>query len=104
VNTKGVYVLEVAARPKRTDRHLVCYDKRPDPSKSFTEPVGYCGYARLRMDGPRLSIEYRDENDQLMLGEDWNRDAAGLVTGAVRPGEVDLQLTDPRGLDALVLP
>jgi hypothetical protein len=98
----GGMPIEVTERPKRTDRHLVCYDKRPDGEKSSDKTIGYCGYARLRMSGVQLSIEYRDEDDQLMLQEDWTRDAAGALVGAVRQGSVRLEVLDPRGLAALV--
>ncbi len=99
----GGMPIEVKAQVKR-DRHLVCYDKRPDTNKSSDETIGYCGYARLRLSGAKLSIEYRDEDDELMLAEDWSRDpVAGGLTGVVRPGTVKLEVVDPRGLDALVL-
>ena len=66
----GGMPIELGEKPKR-DRPLVLVDERPSGSVSG-KPIGFCGFAFLTLDGPNLSVEYRDENDVLLLKEGWS--------------------------------
>ncbi len=62
------------------------------------EPIGYCGFAMLRLDGSELLVEYFDETSKKLLEERWRLGAAGPI-GSVALGD---QLKAYRPLGALV--
>ena len=40
-------------------------------------PIGFCGYAILTLDGPRLNVGYSDEEGTLLLEESWTQGSVG---------------------------
>jgi hypothetical protein len=60
---------------------LVMVDDRPMPGTE-AYPLGYNGYAMIRVAGPRLTIEYHDKNC-LLFTEEWTADGKGGMTGAI---------------------
>lgn len=91
-----------AGRVRETN--LVFYDDRSDPesTKTLGKPIGYCGFAALRFDGPVLTIEYVDQNNKLLLTESWDR-SAGAPVGRTDAGTEPLHVVHPNGLNGLVL-
>jgi hypothetical protein len=91
------------ARARATN--LVFYDDRRDPESSaaLQTPIGYCGFAVLRLDGPLLTVEYIDENGNLLLTESWNR-SAGIPVGRADAGVQPLHVVHRNGLGGLVHP
>jgi hypothetical protein len=63
-------------KPPQRDRNLLLYDQR-QAGTIDGDPVGYCGYALLKLDGPTLVAEYRDEHGVLVFAEEWTKDATG---------------------------
>lgn len=100
----GGMPIELAEPPKTAQQtNLVFYDDRLDAelSEIVREPVGYCGFAAMHLDGPIMSIEYIDEDGDLLLRESWN--AAGTVpVGHVSAGTQELHVVHPDGLEGLV--
>src|SRR5258705_435202 len=82
----------------------VVFPDRPDPEspKALGKPIGYCGFAALRFDGPVLTIEYVDQNNKLLLTESWDR-SAGAPVGHAGAGTEPLHVVHPNGLKGLVL-
>lgn len=102
----GGMPIELAEWPKKIrETNLVFFDDRLDPelSEIVREPVGYCGFAFVHLNGAVLAIDYIDEDGDLLLRESWN--AAGTApVGTVTAGKQGLQIVHPDGLDALVEP
>jgi hypothetical protein len=61
---------DIQRAPVRTTRPLVCVDDRKRTTVQG-EPVGFCGFATLRFDGPSLTIAYVDEAGDILLEEAW---------------------------------
>lgn len=96
----GGMPVEVGERPKRArERPLVFTDERR-AGVAGDVPVGYCGFAVLRFDGPSLTVAYFDEAEQQLLEERWMR-TPDSVRGAVSLGE-KLTLHGGRSLEDLV--
>ncbi|MGH9259910.1 MAG: metallophosphoesterase family protein [Acidimicrobiales bacterium] len=93
----GGMPIEIGKAPQRSDRPLVFTDERQAGSVDG-EPIGYCGYVVLRLDGPALVVQYVDEMRNTLLEERWSVDAGG-VRGAVALGG---QLKTVRPLSDLV--
>jgi hypothetical protein len=62
---------------------LVMVDTREKPGTE-KYPLGYNGYALVKIRKAQLSIEYYDAA-HLLLTENWTVDAAGAITGSVNP-------------------
>jgi len=92
----GGMPIELGGKIKHADRPLVFSDDRKAQDLDG-EGIGYCGFALLRLDGPDLAIEYRDEKNTLLLEERWHAGPDG-ARGSVRGGE---QLTMHRPLETL---
>lgn len=80
------------AYPKR-HRRLVCSDERiSSESTNYVDAeqqLGFCGFALLKLDGPKLSVAYYDEREGLppLLEETWLWDArSGTATGTATGG------------------
>jgi hypothetical protein len=102
----GGMPIELAEPPKNAKQtNLVFYDDRLDAelSEIVREPVGYCGCAVMRLDGPVLTIDYIDEDGDLLLRESWNR-AGTTPVGTVTAGDQELHVVHPSGLEGLVQP
>jgi 3',5'-cyclic AMP phosphodiesterase CpdA len=73
----GGMPVELGGKIKNPDRPLVFSDER-EATKVDGEGIGYCGFALLRLDGPDLVVEYRDEtNKQVLLEERWRSSPTG---------------------------
>jgi len=100
----GGMPIELAEPPKNPGQtNLVFYDDRLDGelSEIVREPVGYCGFAVLHLDGPKITIDYIDENNVLLLRESWNR-AGTAPVGSIIASDNDLHVVHTAGLDELV--
>jgi hypothetical protein len=100
----GGMPIELAEPPKSIQQtNLVVYDDRIDAelSEIVREPVGYCGFAAMHLDGPVLSIEYIDEDGDLLLRESWNG-AGAVPVGTVTAGDQELHIVHPAGVEGLV--
>lgn len=62
---------------------LVMVDTRPKPGTE-KYPLGYNGYALIKIRDAELSIEYYDA-ENILLTERWMVDADGVITGSVSP-------------------
>ncbi len=94
----GGMPIELGAERKRKDRPLIFSDTR-EATVIDGVPIGYCGFAVLRFDGPEMHIEYFDEEQHRLLEEHWRVGPQG-ATGSVSLGS-ELE-TYERPLDALV--
>jgi hypothetical protein len=81
----GGMPVDIEAPPKPSDHNLVVYDKR-ERKKIDNHPVGYNGYSILKFNGPDLTIEYYDDNDnndlkqeRKVLEEKWSVAGGGLA-------------------------
>jgi hypothetical protein len=85
--------------------NLVFYDDRVDCelTRAVGVPVGYCGFAVLRLHGATLTVDYIDENGTALLHESWDA-STGPPLGTVTAGAARLKVLHPAGLDALVQP
>jgi Calcineurin-like phosphoesterase len=85
----GGMPVDLNPQVKRADRPLVAYDNRKYPSAEDIT-VGYNGFANLTFEGNRVSIEYRDLKNNLLLTENWqvaNGNLSGTATlGSTEPG------------------
>ena len=62
---------------------LVMVDERPVPGTE-DYPLGFNGYAMIKLSGADLRIEYHDTNGHL-LSEHWKADGAGRMIGDITP-------------------
>ncbi|HEY4966630.1 MAG TPA: metallophosphoesterase [Puia sp.] len=69
---------------------LVMVDTRPKPGTE-KYPLGYNGYAIIKIQGSALSIEYYDTRN-LLLTERWTVDLNGVITGTAFP-DPDFKVT-----------
>lgn len=80
----GLPIEDIAGRPRQGQKYqngLVLYDKRErDRIGPFQIPVGYNGYANLTFVGNRLTVEYKD-TEQLLLVEQWLAGEGGILKG-----------------------
>lgn len=101
----GGMPVEIKEQPKTVRNGLVFYDQR-HAGILDKEPIGFCGYAVLRFDGPRLAIEYVDEQKLPLLTERWEQQNDGRVIGTAQRHDLDRpalqQLTVPGSIDDLV--
>jgi len=100
----GGMPIEVAEPPQEAKRtNLVFYDDRiaNELSEIAREPVGFCGFAALHLDGPDLTIDYIDENDVLLLREMWNC-AGTKPIGSIKASHKQLHVVHAAGLEELV--
>ena len=97
----GGMPVEVSDKPNR-DRNLAFYDAR-EATKLGGDPIGYCGCAILRLDGPELRVEYKDERGDRLLEEAWVQSDDGIA-GRIVYGSSLLTLAPARTLDDLVGP
>ena len=75
----GGMPVEIEKEPKENNkRKLVLFDKRERKKIDGKHPVGYNGYTVLKLDGPKLKIEYYDDNntndlkqERKILEEEW---------------------------------
>lgn len=68
---------------KRGADKLVAYDDRVHRTQIRRKiPLGFNGYAVLRLNGPRLSVEYRDFY-RLLITESWEVSADGTLKGSI---------------------
>ncbi len=81
----GGMPIELDGKIKRPDRPLVFADER-EAGKVDGDPIGYCGFVILRLDGADLRVEYLDQTPAKLLEERWQMGPAGL-TGSVTLGE-----------------
>jgi hypothetical protein len=89
----GGMPIELGGKIERTDRPVVIVDERP-AAKVEDVAIGFCGFASLAFDGPRLEINYVDEKGVVLLREAWTQGPSG-TTGSV--GFCDPSLTNPAG-------
>jgi len=96
-----VLLAEPPQDAKRTN--LVFYDDRiaHELSEIVREPVGFCGFAALHLDGPDLTIDYIDENAVLLLRETWNC-AGPTPVGSITAKHKQLHVVHAAGLEELV--
>jgi len=96
----GGMPVELRHRSPRTDRNLVFSDER---RARFVDgdPIGYCGFALLRLDGPDLRLTYVDEMGTNLLEEQWvaRPDGASGTVAFVSP---DLTIAASQTIAALV--
>lgn len=60
----GGMPVEIDKSPKnRATRNLVVYDNRERKKIDGKYPVGYNGYVILKLEGPKLAVEYYDDNE-----------------------------------------
>jgi hypothetical protein len=85
--------VELGGKIGRADRPLVVVDDRKKGTVDGVE-IGFCGFASLVFDGPRLEIRYVDEKGVVLLRETWTQGPGG-TTGSV--GFCDPSLTNPAG-------
>ncbi|MHC4816478.1 MAG: metallophosphoesterase family protein [Planctomycetota bacterium] len=76
-------------------RNLVFSDERISAESTnyvdAKQQLGYCGFALLKFDGPKLTISYFDEREgsDCLLEETWTRDPeAGTAQGEIEGGEL----------------
>ncbi len=94
----GGMPVEIEGKVKRPERPLVFVDERQSYSLEG-RPIGYCGFALLRLKGSVLEIEYIDEWGTKLLAEQWQiKD--GHPVGSVKGGK---ELSKYRPLEQLVL-
>jgi len=102
----GGMPIELDQRPTQArETNLVFYDDRLQAglSKTVGQPMGYCGFAAMRLNGPVLTIDYIDEDGKLLLAESWKRSGGGAgPRGTVTAGDQPLNLVHPDGLNALL--
>jgi hypothetical protein len=84
----GGMPVELGATLVRSERRPVFIDDRKAATLDGDD-IGFCGFASLRFDGPTLAVDYIDEQNRLLLTEQWTHSAAGLT------GSVALHTTDP---------
>jgi choline dehydrogenase-like flavoprotein len=104
----GGMPIELDKAPSNSDvkkTNLVFYDNRIENelSKEVGQPVGYCGFAFMHLNGPVLTIDYIDENGKSLLQEWWDR-SSGRPVGKAKAGDERLLVLHPQGLNALVQP
>ena len=99
----GGMPVELGEQPKR-QRHLVCYDTRANPENAIgNEPIGYCGYALLGFNANTLTVQYYDEDGELLLEERWVSDpATHQTTGSITHDAHKLHLVDGASIEGLV--
>lgn len=93
----GGMPIELNGKITHPDRPLVFTDDRK-AGEVEGEPIGFCGFAMLRLDGPDLRVEYLDQTPTKLLEERWQSSPAGF-TGSVALGE---RLKQYRPLPTLV--
>lgn len=94
----GGMPIELGEKPKR-DRNLVFFDERR-ATQLDGEPIGYCGFALLRLDGPVLRLTYSDEHGTKLLEEEWVSKPEGPA-GKILFGAPDLTLAASKRFDDL---
>ena len=96
----GGMPIELGGKLKRPDRPVVVVDQRKAGSVDSVD-IGYCGFASLAFDGPKLEVTYIDEKGTILLQENWVRSGDG---GAGSISFCHPDLTNPAGtpLTALV--
>ncbi len=94
----GGMPIELGEKPKR-DRNLVFFDER-QATKLDGQPIGYCGFALLRLDGPVLRVTYSDEQGKKLLEEEWVSKPDGPA-GKVLFGAPELTLAPSKRFDDL---
>jgi hypothetical protein len=92
----GGMPVDINPKLRRTDRPLTAYDNRQYPSPENII-VGYNGFINLTVRERRLTIEYRDLKNNLLLTENWQV-ADGKLTGSAALGTADPGLTVPADL------
>jgi len=100
----GGMPIEVAQPPQDAkSTNLVFYDDRlaNELSEIVREPVGFCGFAAMHLDGPDLTIDYIDENAVLLLREAWNC-AGPTPVGSIKANHKQLHVVHAAGLEELV--
>jgi hypothetical protein len=96
----GGMPIEISAHPKYADRNLVCHDAR-QATVLDGDPIGFCGFAAMHLDGPELRLVYADEKGVKLLEEAWTSTAAGAA-GRVLYASPDLTLAPGQSFEALV--
>ena len=96
----GGMPIELNGERKRA-RNLVFVDAREAPDKLDGEPIGYCGFAVLTLDGEALRVEYADETGKKLFEERWTRTAQG-AHGSVVFASPDLSVVPGASLESLV--
>jgi hypothetical protein len=96
----GGMPVELGGSVLRPSRQPVFIDER-QADVLDGDNIGYCGFASLRFAGPTVAVDYIDEQDRVLLTEQWSHTPTGLR------GSVALHTTDPafrliRPLDALL--
>jgi hypothetical protein len=91
----GGMPIELGAQPKR-DRNLVFSDTRQAGTVGG-QPIGFCGFTVITLDGKKMLVTYRDELGKTLLEEAWVRGTkapqvvgSGLLT--LQPGKTFMDL------------
>jgi len=78
----GLPIEDIGGQPKQGQKYqvgLVLYDRRERAKIGALQiPVGYNGYANLRFEGKRLTVEYKDAVEALVR-ESWQIGDGGLL-------------------------
>ncbi len=82
----GGMPIELDGKITHPDRPLVFADNRK-AGEVEGNPIGFCGFAMLQLDGPNLRVEYFDQEPAKLLEERWQIGPAGL-TGSVALGSL----------------
>ncbi len=96
----GGMPIELGQAPKRPDRNLVFYDER-QAGLVDGEPIGYCGFALMKLSGPELRLEYRDEMGTRLLEERWALRPPG-ASGEIIFAAPSLTIAAGRMIDSIV--
>jgi len=94
----GGMPIELGRAPKRPNRSLVFYDERQS-GLIDDKPIGYCGFALLRLNGTELRLQYMDEMGTKLLEERWVSQPPGGMAGELVFASPSLTVVPGRTID-----
>jgi hypothetical protein len=97
----GGMPVDIGVAPKADQAPLVMYDDREYTVLEGT-PVGFNGTANLTFHGERLTVQYRDINDQLLLTEEWRTQDGVLIGSRIERGLENPRLISVRELNEAI--
>ncbi len=97
----GGMPIELGDNPDKSARDVLVFSDERTAREVGGVPCGFCGFALLRFDGTKLSIEYRDEQNETLLIENWQQTQQGLL-GELQATENTHTLTFCRPMEDLV--